>query len=107
MYEADPELAAVVDDLHDGTFAGSDAAPLREIWSSLMKHGDRYMVLADFASYVEAQERAIQLYQDRRAWAAAAIRNIAGMGYFSSDRAIHEYASQIWGIEPVKVDNHG
>ncbi len=107
ILEADPELAAVVDDLHDGTFAGKDAAPLREIWSSLMKHGDRYMVLADFRSYVEAQERAILLYQDRRAWAAAAIHNIAGMGYFSSDRAIQEYASQIWGVEPLKVKNDG
>ncbi len=107
VLEADPELAAVVDDLHDGTFAGVDAAPLREIWSSLMKHGDRYMVLADFRSYVEAQERATLLYQDRRAWMAAAIHNIAGMGYFSSDRAIEEYASQIWGVEPVKVKNDG
>ncbi len=107
VLEADPELAAVVDDLHDGTFAGNDAAPLREIWSSLMKHGDRYMVLGDFRSYVEAQERAILLYQNRRAWAAAAIHNIAGMGYFSSDRAIQEYASQIWGIEPLKVRNDG
>ena len=107
ILEADPELAAVVDDLHDGTFAGNDAAPLREIWSSLMKHGDRYMVLKDFRSYVDAQERATLLYQDQRAWSAAAIHNIAGMGYFSSDRAIQEYASQIWGIEPVKVNMNG
>jgi starch phosphorylase len=107
VYESDPELAAVVDDLHDGVFAGKDAGPLREIWSSLMKHGDRYMVLADFRSYVEAQERAAALYADRRAWAAAAIRNIAGMGYFSSDRSIQEYASQIWALEPVKVDADG
>jgi len=107
IVEADPELSAVVDDLHDGTFAGVDAAPLREIWSSLMKHGDRYMVLADFRSYVEAQERATHLYQDRRAWTAAAIHNIAGMGYFSSDRAIQEYAIQIWGVEPVKVTYEG
>ena len=107
VLEGDPGLAAVVDDLHDGTFAGNDAAPLREIWSSLMKHGDRYMVLKDFRSYVEAQERATLLYQDQRAWTAAAIHNIAGMGYFSSDRAIQEYASQIWGIEQVKVNNDG
>jgi starch phosphorylase len=64
-------------------------------------------VLADFRSYVEAQERATLLYQDQRAWSAAAIHNIAGMGYFSSDRAIQEYASQIWGIEPVKVNMNG
>jgi starch phosphorylase len=102
--ESDPELAAVLDDLHGGVFAGSDAGPLREIWSSLMKHGDRYMVLADFRSYVEAHERAAALYQDRRAWAAAAIRNVAAMGYFSSDRSIREYATTIWGLEPVAVE---
>jgi starch phosphorylase len=107
VIERDPELAAIVDDLNTGTFAGSDAAPLREIWSSLMKHGDRYMVLEDFRSYVEAQERATLLYQDRRAWAAASIRNIAGMGYFSSDRSIREYAEMIWGLEPVEVDHTG
>jgi starch phosphorylase len=107
VIDKDPELSAIVDDLDKGTFAGSDAAPLREIWSSLMKHGDRYMVLADFRSYVEAQERATQLYQDRRAWAAAAIRNIASMGYFSSDRSIKEYAEMIWGLEPVKVNHTG
>ncbi len=81
--------------------------PLREIWSSLMEHGDRYMVLADFASYVEAQERAGALFQDTRAWAAAAIRNIAAMGYFSSDRAITEYAEKVWNLQPVEVKEKG
>mgnify|MGYP001817362181 CR=1 FL=1 len=104
--ESDPELAAVLDDLHGGVFAGTDAGPLREIWSSLMKHGDRYMVLADFRSYIEAQERATTLYQDQRAWTAAAIRNVAAMGYFSSDRSISEYATTIWGLEPVAVEEH-
>jgi starch phosphorylase len=103
LYKADPELASVMDDLRDGTFAGHDAGTLRDIWTSLMEHGDHYMVLTDFRPYVEAQERATALYGDRRAWAAAAIRNIAAMGYFSSDRAIREYAELIWGVEPAPV----
>jgi starch phosphorylase len=103
LYENDPELAMVLDDLRDGTFAGGDAGPLREIWSSLMDHGDHYMLLADFRSYVEAQDRATELYQDRSRWAAAAIRNVAAIGYFSSDRSIRDYAEQIWGLEPVAV----
>jgi starch phosphorylase len=106
-YESDPELAAVVDDLRNGVYAGTDAGPLREIWSALMEHGDRYMVLADFRAYIEAHERAAALYQDRRAWAAAAIRNIAAMGYFSSDRAIHEYAEKVWNLKPVGVRESG
>jgi starch phosphorylase len=106
-YEGDPELAAVVDDLRNGIYAGKDAGPLRDIWSALMEHGDRYMVLADFRAYVEAHEQAAALYQDRRAWAAAAIRNIAAMGYFSSDRAIHEYAEKVWNLKPVEVRESG
>ena len=107
LYESDPDLAGVMDDLRDGVYAGSDAAPLREIWSALMEHGDRYMVLADFHSYVEAQESAAALYRDTRAWAAAAIRNVAAMGYFSSDRAIKEYAEKVWNLQPVEVKASG
>jgi len=103
LYRADAELAGVVDNLRDGTFAGDDAGPLRDIWSALMEHGDRYLCLADFRSYVSAQEHAEALYQDRRAWAAAAIRNIAAMGTFSSDRSITEYANKVWSLDPVAV----
>jgi starch phosphorylase len=103
LYRNDPELALVMDDLRDCVFAGPDVGALRDIWTSLMEHGDRYMVLADFRPYVEAQDRAEKLFRDRHSWAAAAIRNIAAMGYFSSDRAIREYAELIWGLEPVPV----
>ena len=107
IYRADAELAGVIDDLRDGTFAGDSAVQLYDIWSALMEHGDRYVCLADFHSYVEAQEHAAALYRDRPAWAAAAIRNVAAMGYFSSDRAIGEYADKIWGLEPVAVNESG
>ena len=107
LYESDPELAGVIDDLRDGVYAGSDTSPLREIWSALMEHGDRYMVTADFRSYVEAQERAAALFQDTSVWAAAAIRNVAAMGYFSSDRAIQEYADKVWNLQPVEVHETG
>jgi starch phosphorylase len=100
-YHADPELAGVIDALRDGAFAGQDAGVLREIWTELMQHGDRFMHLADFRSYADAQVRAGALFRDRRAWAAKAIRNVACMGYFSSDRAIHEYARKIWNLQPV------
>jgi starch phosphorylase len=107
LYESDPDLAGVIDDLHEGVYAGADSGPLRDIWSALMEHGDRYMVVADFRAYVEAQERAAALYRDTRAWAAAAIRNVAAMGYFSSDRAIREYAEKVWRLAPVEVDGTG
>ena len=107
LYDSNPDLAGVLDDLRDGVYAGSASGPLRDIWSSLMEHGDRYMVLADFASYIDAHERAAALYQDTRGWAAAAIRNVAAMGYFSSDRAITEYAEKVWNLQAVKVKESG
>ncbi len=102
-YRADPELAAVLDAIQSGEFVGSDRDSVRGVWSSLMEHGDRYMLLSDFRSYVDTQERAAEFFKNRRGWARAAILNIAAMGYFSSDRAILEYAEKIWGLESVAV----
>jgi starch phosphorylase len=102
-YQRDPVLAGVVDALREGIFAGGDRNMLRPIWSSLMEHGDRYHHLADFGSYMAAQTRVEALWAEPGRWAAAGIRNIAAMGYFSSDRAIREYVDSIWGLEPVAV----
>jgi len=107
LYQADPELAAVIDTLRDGVFAGGDQKQLRGIWSTLMEHGDRYLHLADFRSYVDVQDEVDGRYSDRRAWVRAAIRNIAAMGYFSSDRSIREYAERIWNLEAVSVLDEG
>jgi starch phosphorylase len=101
LYHADAELAGVIDALRDGTFAGPDAPALKEIWSALMERGDRFQHLADFRSYLDAQARAGVLFGDRSAWAAMAIRNVAAMGMFSSDRAIRQYAREIWDVVPV------
>jgi starch phosphorylase len=67
---------------------------------------DRFFNCADFASYVETQERASQLY-GTEAWTRISILNVAGMGYFSSDRAIREYAVEIWNVKPVPVRFEG
>ena len=103
IYRSDPELAGVIDAIHKGVFIDDDDSGLHLIWSALMEHGDGYMHLSDFRSYIDAQQRAEILYADRRAWAAAAIRNISAMGYFSSDRSIREYSDKIWHLEPVPV----
>jgi len=107
VYREDAELARVIDAIHDGTFVDGDHDLLHEVWSALMEHGDMYMHLADFRPYIEAQERAEALFRDPHAWAAAAIRNVASMGYFSSDRAIREYAEHVWGLEAVPVNGRG
>ncbi len=103
-YRSDPELAAVLDDLHSGRFTPGEEHVSREIWTALMERGDRYLHLADFRSYVTAQSRVAKLYSDPTAWTATTIKNIAAMGYFSSDRAIREYAEKIWKLRPVPVE---
>jgi len=68
-----------------------------------MTHGDYYMHLADLRSYLEADQRLVELYVDQHAWVRKAILNVAGSGKFSSDRTIKEYASEIWGAKPCPV----
>ena len=74
------------------------------IWDALLTNGDWYYHLADFHSYVECQQRVDQAYRDKDRWARMCIMNIANMGRFSSDRAIHEYAEEIWHIKPCHVE---
>lgn len=101
FYHADAELRAVVDAIRDGRFVDGDRGVLADLWSAIMERGDRFMHLADFRSYIDTQARISDIFRDRRRWAAMAIRNIACMGDFSSDRAIGEYARLIWNLTPV------
>jgi starch phosphorylase len=75
-------------------------APLRD---TLLTNGDHYMHLADLKSYLEADQRLVELYADPEAWARKAILNVAGSGKFSSDRTIAEYAASVWNAEPCPV----
>ena len=59
------------------------------------------MLLADYDSYMAAHQKVCKLYLDKDAWARKAVLNVAGMGYFSSDRAVQEYADQIWHVKPL------
>jgi starch phosphorylase len=93
---ADPELATLLDWLRSETFTPEQPGALAPVVDSLMSGGDPYLVLADFRSYVDAQEKASQAFLDRRRWAAMAIRNVARCAKFSSDRSIGDYAKLIW-----------
>ena len=61
------------------------------------------MLLADYASYISAQDRVAELYADPQEWTRKAILNVANMGKFSSDRTIREYAKEIWDVNPVAI----
>jgi glycogen phosphorylase len=102
-YEHEPETRAALDLIFSDHFSRYEPgvfAPLRDI---LLLFGDHYMHLADLTSYVQAQERLGALYRDPAAWAQKAILNVASSGKFSSDRTIHEYATEIWKAEPCPI----
>ena len=98
LYEGNARLKAVLDALAAGQFSDDEPGRYRELVDSLLWRGDPYMLLADFDSYVAAQARVDALYQQPQAWARQAIANVAGMGFFSSDRTIREYARDVWGV---------
>jgi len=100
IYESTPPLKAALDAIAGGVFSPDDPGRYRGLVDSLLWGGDHYLLLADYASYVATQLRVDALYRQPAQWAECAIANVAGMGAFSSDRTIGEYARQIWHIEP-------
>jgi starch phosphorylase len=103
IYEQHAELKQVLDMLRDGAFSPGDAGRYRAICDVLLEWGDHYLLLADYPSYVDMQDQVDALYRQPDAWTRKAILNVAGMGVFSSDRTIAEYASEIWRAEPLKL----
>ena len=100
IYEADAQLKAVLDSIAAGAFSADEPARYRPLIDSLLWGGDHYLLLADYRAYVDAQARVDALYRQPDAWARMAIANVAGMGPFSADRTIREYAKQIWQVAP-------
>jgi starch phosphorylase len=103
LYEHDVEIRDAIDLIASGHFCPDDPSAFAPIRDRLLAEGDYYMHLADLRSYEEAQARAGTAYGDSGRWAAMAIRNVAASTRFSSDRAIREYASEIWKAEPCPV----
>lgn len=100
IYDHNPDLKRVIDQLVNGFFSNVDANEFREVYDKLL-YDDNYFILKDYAAYAEAHEQANILYQDRPNWLKRSIINIAKSGVFSSDRSIQEYADRIWNILPV------
>jgi starch phosphorylase len=101
-YHANAELRQVLDMIAGGHFSPDAPDRFRPITDALTVHGDRFLVLADYASFVACQERVDALFRDEEEWSRRAILNVAGMGAFSSDRTILEYAREIWNVKPVR-----
>jgi len=102
VYHANPELREVVSLVGSGALSKDDRNLFHPLMEQLIEH-DAYMLLADYASYVERQEQVSSTYRDQQAWTRMSILNVARMGKFSSDRAIGEYCREIWHVDPVNV----
>ena len=100
-YHGNAELKQALDMISSGYFCPDEIGRYQDIVAALLDRGDRFLLLADYASYIECQEKVSLLYRDSREWTRRAILNVAGMGKFSSDRTIREYAQRIWHIAPI------
>lgn len=97
-FEQNAKLRAVMNAIGEGMFSPNEPHRYRGLMDSLLGGGDHYMLLADYESYVNTQLEVDKLYQTPSQWAERAITNVAGMGVFSADRTINEYAKTIWNV---------
>jgi starch phosphorylase len=97
-YHGNNDLRRTLDMIRDGAFSPYNRGLFRPIYDSLLQGGDHYLLLADYASYIEAQQRVEQTYRNPAEWTRKSILNVANMGKFSSDRTIQQYAEEIWGV---------
>ena len=103
-YNNDEELKSILDWMGSNYFqTKTGETPLRVIRDNLLDGGDPFFVLADFKDYVRVQNEVSAAFTDKSGWAKKAILNIARSGKFSSDRAINEYATKIWNIDPISI----
>jgi len=101
-YENNSKLREAIDLINSGFFSRGDRYLFKPLVDSLL-YNDEYLVLADYQSYIECQQKVSEVYLDQDQWNHMSILNVARMGKFSSDRSISEYAQKIWKVNPVKV----
>lgn len=103
FYNTNRELRQALDMIKNGYFSKNEQDLFHPIVDSLLNHGDNYMLLADYDSYIKSQEIVDETYRDQEKWIKMSILNVANMGKFSTDRTIAEYAKEIWKVKPVHI----
>ena len=108
IFNQDQDVRKVLMQLINGMYSPNDPELFRDLYNSLLntqctQYADTYFILKDFRSYVDAQKRIVEYYQDKQAWAKSAILNTAHAGKFSSDRTIQEYVDEIWHLDHITV----
>lgn len=101
IYLGNPGLKEVIDTIQSGFFSNGDTNLFKPITDTLLNH-DPYMVLQDFQSYVDCQQKVSDAYKNESQWLKMSILNVARMGHFSSDRSIREYCENIWQTSPIQ-----
>ena len=102
-YESNPNLREAIDQIRAGRFSRGDTELFRPLVENLLHH-DPFLLLADYQSYIDCQDRVSSAYRDREGWNRMSILNVARMGKFSSDRSIREYCGTIWQVSPGRTD---
>jgi len=103
VYLSNPELRETIDLIGSGFFSSGDHGLFQPLVESLLTRDD-YMLLADYQSYVDCQQRVRDAYADPNNWTRMSILNSARVGRFSSDRSIREYCRDIWKVRPIAPD---
>jgi starch phosphorylase len=101
-YDSNPQLRQVLDMIGSGFFSPGEPERYRPIIDALLRHGDQYLLLADYADYMRAQSEVDRVYRDPEEWTRQAILNVSRLARFSSDRTIMEYAERIWDVKRVE-----
>jgi starch phosphorylase len=101
---ANEELRLALEMIGSGYFSPDAPDRFKPLVDNLTSHGDHFFLLADYASYLACQERVDALFAQPHEWARRAILNVAGMGRFSSDRTVLEYAEKVWNTKPYLPD---
>jgi len=102
IYHRNTGLKRALDMIGEGFFSPLEMDRYLGIYHALLDHGDHYMLLADYESYVARHDDVDAAYKDTKGWARKAVLNVARLGQFSSDRSIHDYAQNIWKVKPLE-----